>query len=178
MIFESYTNLLQPSKTLIKKEIEYISITEPNTSYTTGNRAEGRVRQGRKIGKQTSTRGNSRKRAGTVDQFCIYQLSDSQRILVVSIEYKPPYKLPLAQVIAGLKGEIHPAKEVINREGKDFDFLSKSLITTMITQLFSYIIRKSIQQSYIFIREAIIFLYIPDDPTIICYYLSIPYLDF
>jgi hypothetical protein len=64
---------------------------------------------------------DSRDGAGTADQFCRYQLSDSQRVPIVSIEYKPPHKLPLVHIIAGLKGEIRPAEEVINKEGDDFE---------------------------------------------------------
>lgn len=67
---------------------------------------------------------------------------------------------------------------MINKEGDDFDFLSKSLVAAVITQLFSYMVRKGIQWGYVFVGEAIIFLYIPDDPTIVCYHLSIPRLDF
>jgi len=106
-----------------------MSITEPNTSH----KGKDKVKQGGKKAKQVSSRGAGRKRVGTADQFCIYQLSDGQRVLVISIEYKPPHKLPLAQIIAGLKGEIRPAEEVINKEGDDFDFLSKSLVAAVIT---------------------------------------------
>jgi hypothetical protein len=84
----------------------------------------------------------------------------------------------LGHIIAGLKGEIRPAEEVINKDGDDFDFRSKSLVAAVITQLFSYRIRKGIQWGYVFDGEAIIFLYIPDDPTSVRYHLYIPGLDF
>jgi tRNA A-37 threonylcarbamoyl transferase component Bud32 len=177
MMFESHTNLPQLSETSIEEEMEQMSITEPNTSHR-GDRATDRAKQGGKKSKQVSSGGAARKRAGTADQFCIYQLSDGQRVPVVSIEYKPPHKLPLTQIIAGLKGEIRPAEEVINKEGNDFDFLSKSLVAAVITQLFSYMIQKGIQWGYVFVGEAIIFLHIPDDPTTVLYHLSIPRLDF
>jgi hypothetical protein len=67
---------------------------------------------------------------------------------------------------------------VINKEGDDCNFLSKSLVAAMTTQLFSYMARKGIQWGYVFVREAIIFLHIPDDPTTVRYHLSIPRLDF
>ena len=54
-------------------------------------------------------------------------------ILVISIEYKPLYKLLLTEIITSLKGEIQLVEEVINKEGDNFDFLLKSLVTTMIT---------------------------------------------
>ena len=37
---------------------------------------------------------------------------------------------------------------------------------------------KSVQRGHVFTREAIIFLYITDDPTTVQYHLSIPSLDF
>jgi hypothetical protein len=45
---------------------------------------------------------------------------------------------------------------VINKEGGDFNFLSKSLVAAVITHLFSYMARKGIQWGYIFDEEAII----------------------
>jgi hypothetical protein len=83
----------------------------------------------------------------------------------VLIEYKAPHKLPLAEIIAGLRGEIRPAEEIINKEGDDLEFLSKSLVAVVVTQLFSSMIGKGVQRGYVFTGEAIIFLYIPDDPT-------------
>lgn len=174
MTFESHTNLGQQSETSVEEAMEHMSITGPSgsrTGVTGGKKADRRQLQG-------DTRGAGRKKAGTADQFCIYQLSDGQKIPVVSVEYKPPHKLPLAQIIAGLEGEIRPAEEVINKDGDDFDFHSKCLVAAVITQLFSYMIRKGIQWGYVFVGEAIIFLYIPDDPTTVRYHLSIPRLDF
>lgn len=86
--------------------------------------------------------------------------------------------LPLAQIIAGLKGEIRPAEEVIDKHSYDIDFLSRSLVAAVITRMFSYMIYKGTQWGYIFVGEAIIFLYIPDDPTTVRYRLCIPQLDF
>ncbi|KFY50343.1 hypothetical protein V495_00302 [Pseudogymnoascus sp. VKM F-4514 (FW-929)] len=98
---------------------------------------------------------------------------------VVSIEYKAPHKFPLAQIIAGLNGEIRPGDEIINKEGDDFEFLSKSLVAAVITQLFSYMVAKGVQHGYVFDGKVIIFLYIPNyDPSTVCYHLSIPRLDF
>ncbi|KAI9746369.1 MAG: hypothetical protein M1818_000081 [Claussenomyces sp. TS43310] len=176
MMFESHTNLPQPRETSIEEEIEHISISEPQTSQVEDRRAK--KKKSKQAGKQGSVSNSGRRRAGSADQFCIYEMSDGQRIPVVSIEYKPPHKLPLAQIVAGLRGEIHPAEEVINQDGDDFVFLSKSLLAAVVTQLFSYMIRKGIRWGYIFVGEAIIFLYIPDDPATVLYHLSIPRLDF
>jgi hypothetical protein len=82
-----------------------------------------------------------------------------------SIEYKAPHKFPLAEIIAGLSGEIQPAEDIINKDSYDLKLLSKSLLATIVTHLFSSMIRKGVQYGYVFTREATIFLYIPDGPT-------------
>ena len=174
MMFESHTNLPQPSKMSIDEEMEHMSIA----SHTGGSRAKGKGRQDGKASRQGNTSGVGRRRAGSADQFCIYVMADGSKIPVISIEYKPPHKVPLIQIIAGLQGEIHPAQEVIDKEGDDFDFLSKSLVAAVITQLFSYMVQRGIQWGYIYVGEAIIFLHIPGDPTTVLYHLSIPRLDF
>jgi hypothetical protein len=95
----------------------------------------------------------------------------------VLIEYKTPHKLPLVEIFAGISGEIRPTEDIINKNGDNLEFLSKSLLSAVITQLFSLMIGKGVQQGYIFTGEATIFLYIPDDPTTVQYHLSIPSLD-
>ncbi|KAH9203516.1 hypothetical protein DL95DRAFT_399263 [Leptodontidium sp. 2 PMI_412] len=177
MMFESHTNLGQQSETSIEEEIEHLSITEPNTSKAGGRRAKSKGKQADKKGKKNAG-GAGRRRAGAADQFCIYELSDGQRAPVVLIEYKAPHKFPLAEIIAGFKGEIRPAEEIINKEGDDVEFLSKSLVAAVVTQLFSSMVGKGVQRGYVFTGEAIIFLFIPDDPTAVFYHLSIPHLDF
>jgi hypothetical protein len=177
MIFESHTNLAQPIEQSMENEMEHMSISEPNTSRTGRSSGKGK---GKQVGGQHNPRSASwRKRVGSADQFCITEQADGQMVPAVSIEYKAPHKFPLAQIIAGLNGEIRPGDEIINKEGDDFDFLSKSLVAAVITQLFSYMIAKGVQHGYVFDGEAIIFLYIPnDDPSTVYYHLSIPRLDF
>lgn len=157
-----------------------MSISKQYTLTTRGRKAEGKGKQGNRNGKrgQGTTYGSSWRRVGAANQFCIYKILDGQQIPVISIKYKPPYKLPLAQIVASLKGEIYLAEEVINQEGNDFKFLSESLIAVILTQLFSYIIYKGIRRGYIFAKEVVIFLNILNDLATIYYYLSILQLDF
>ncbi|KAJ9634904.1 hypothetical protein H2199_008768 [Coniosporium tulheliwenetii] len=178
VMFESHTNLGQPSGTSIDGGMEHMSITEPDTSKRGRRRAKGKggkADKGQGQGKQRTSKSAGRRRPGNADQFCIYEMADGgQRTPVVSIEYKAPHKFPLAEIVAGLDGEIRPAEEVINKEGDDFEFLSKSLVAAVITQLFSGMIGKGVQWGYICTGEANIFLHIPDDPGMVYYYLSIP----
>jgi hypothetical protein len=176
VMFESHTNLGEkPNETFVTETMEDMSMTGTNLSKEASTGARGERKQ---KGKHSTTKGATRRRGGEADQFCIYQLSDGRQAPVVSIEYKAPHKFPLDEIIAGLVGEIRPAEEIINKEGDDFKFLSKSLAAAVITQLFSAMIGKGVQWGYIFTGEAIIFLHIPDDPTMVYYHLSVPRLDF
>lgn len=46
--------------------------------------------------------------------------------------------------------------------------------TVMITQLFDYMIKASVRFGYIYIGEAIVFLEIQDDPSVVHYFVSVP----
>jgi tRNA A-37 threonylcarbamoyl transferase component Bud32 len=176
LMFESHTNLGNTSELLIEEEVEHMSISESHTAEASGRTTKGKVKKASKNKRDTARGG--RGVTGSADQFCIYELANGQRVPVVLVEYKAPHKLPLAEIIAGLSGEIRPAEDVINKEGDDLKFLSKSLLAAVITQLFSSMIGKGVQRGYIFTAQANIFLYIPDDPTTVQYHLSIPSLDF
>ncbi|KAG9229511.1 hypothetical protein BJ875DRAFT_507895 [Amylocarpus encephaloides] len=165
LMFESHTNLGKTSELSIEEGVEHISMSAPHTSEGEPHRMEEQDKQASKRGKRDNAQGGNRGITGSADQFCIYELADGRRVPVVLVEYKAPHKLPLVEIIAGLRGEIRPAEEVINKESDDLDFLAKSLLAAVITQLFSSMIGKGVQRGYIFTGEAIIFLYIPDDPT-------------
>ncbi|KAK3933899.1 hypothetical protein QBC46DRAFT_462886 [Diplogelasinospora grovesii] len=77
----------------------------------------------------------------------------------------------------GLVSEIQPERDVINKDGEDFAFTSRALAAAVVTQLFSYMIGKGIQYGYVSTGQTFVFLYIPDDPTIVYYYVSVPNLD-
>src|SRR5271156_4192164 len=64
--------------------------------------------------------------------------------------------------------------DVIGQDGNDYLFQSMHLITAVITQLFSYMIRIGVQYGYICTGEAFVFMKIADDPSTVYYYLSIP----
>ncbi|RFU25118.1 hypothetical protein B7463_g11219, partial [Scytalidium lignicola] len=161
MIFESHTSLPQPSETPIEEEIENMSITDLNASQAEGNPAIHKGSQDDKRGKQGNAGGPGRGGQG----------------LLISSAYT---RCQMAKGFQLLRSSIShcTTEEVINKEGDDFDFCSKSLVAAVITQLFSDMVRKGIQCGYIFVGEAIIFLYIPDDPITVRYHLSIPRLDF
>ncbi|KAK3942660.1 hypothetical protein QBC46DRAFT_425807 [Diplogelasinospora grovesii] len=112
----------------------------------------------------------------------IYETSDGMDIPKVAVELKEPYTLSIDNIIAGLaSSEIQPHREVINQDLNDMcsDFISASrmLTTVAITEHFAYMIHKGVQYGYISTVEAVIFLHIPEDPTVVYYHVSIPKLD-
>ncbi|KAI1357175.1 hypothetical protein F5Y08DRAFT_245310, partial [Xylaria arbuscula] len=118
-----------------------------------------------------------RGRKGPADQFCIYRRSDGRNAPALAIEYKAPHKLTRDEVVAGLRGEIQPERDVINKNGDGFAFASRRLTAAVITQLFSYMVDKDIQYGYVCTGETLIFLHIPDDPSIVYYSVCVPNLD-
>lgn len=80
-MFESHMNLPPPKDTPIEEDVENMSLSEQHTSTTRGREAEGKGNQGDENGKRGkgNARGSGRRRAGTADQFCIYEMLDGQR---------------------------------------------------------------------------------------------------
>ncbi|XTI86543.1 hypothetical protein V2W45_1519418 [Cenococcum geophilum] len=111
--------------------------------------------KGKEKAKQDILRSRSRTKGGPADQFCIYERLGGKKTAIMSIEYKAPHKFSLDNVVAGLDREIRP-------EGESFEFNSKWLAAA----------------GYVFTEEAIIFLYIADDPSVTYYHLLIPKLDY
>jgi tRNA A-37 threonylcarbamoyl transferase component Bud32 len=122
-------------------------------------------------------RRQARGKGSQADQFCIYRASDGGNVPVLAIEYKAPHKLSIEEIAVGLEIEIRPAEHVINKDGHGFAFSSRALAAAVITQCFSYMIGKGIRYGYVCTGQAFVFLYIPDDPSIVYYSVCVPSLD-
>ena len=108
---------------------------------------------------------------GQADKFCIVKVENGQEKPVYNIEYKPPHKFEAADILEGLRGEILPARDLINKKGKSSEFFSQSLVSAVITQLFSYLVKTGVQYGYVSTGVMIIFLHISDDPEQVEYYV-------
>ncbi|KAJ5737457.1 uncharacterized protein N7483_002582 [Penicillium malachiteum] len=69
------------------------------------------------------------------------------------------------------------ARDVIDQEGDTFEYYATRLVSAVVTQIFSYMIDSGLQDGYICTGEAFVFLHIPEDPTVIQYYLCVPNQD-
>ncbi|CAK7274070.1 hypothetical protein SEPCBS119000_005980 [Sporothrix epigloea] len=129
--------------------------------------------------KKSTSKGKTTVRGigGTADQFCIYTTADGSSVVKVAIEFKAPHKLTFDLVKDGYTSEIHPDRDVINKKGNDIEFKSRELAAAVVTQLYSYMIPRGIQYGYISTGETYVFLHIPDDPTIVYFYKSVPSVD-
>ncbi|KAI1765262.1 hypothetical protein GGR53DRAFT_465612 [Hypoxylon sp. FL1150] len=163
--FESHTNLGNDAVDAVSTSVEHMSIG--------GNRAAGAATLDIVRAFRRAVGGNG----GSADQFCIYRTSDGPNVPALAIEYKAPHKLTRDEVVTGLSSEIQPERDVINRDGEDFAFASRSLVAAVITQLFSYMIAKGIRYGYVCTGETFVFLHIPDDPSVVYYFVSVPNLD-
>lgn len=110
------------------------------------------------------------------DQFYIYYLKNKREVIKYNLKYKPHFKFTLNLIMVGLQGKICSKQDVIGYQPSGFEANSKQIVSTVIIQLFFYIIKNGVQYSYISTREVIIFLNIMKILEIVQYHLSIPQL--
>ncbi|KAK1637271.1 hypothetical protein BDP81DRAFT_427086 [Colletotrichum phormii] len=164
--FESHTNLGETDDSL-SEDLDRMSIERDDT----GQPPSASRPPSRKPRRRARGKGNR------ADQFCIYRTSNGRNIPAVAIEYKAPHKLGRDEVVTGLASEIQPERDVINKDGSGFAFASMALTSAVVTQLFSYMIGKGIRYGYVCTGEVLVFLYIPDDPSIVYCHVCVPNLD-
>lgn len=118
---------------------------------------------------------------GCADEFCVIQLENGKEVPAYNIEYKPPFKLTFELVTAGLENtaglpfnEIQLDQDVIGQEGEGLKYEGKYIVSAVITQLFSYMIKAKVRYGYVSTGEVIIFVHILDNPEIVEYYLCVP----
>ncbi|KYG43014.1 hypothetical protein M433DRAFT_157238, partial [Acidomyces richmondensis BFW] len=121
---------------------------------------------------------DKRPRNTRADQFCVVRSRNGIARPVVAIEYKAPHKLTIDDIWTGLRDEIWPERDVIDRTEDTYEFLCKNLMAAVITQLFSYMVDKGVRYGYICTGEAFIFMCIPDDPTEVYYSVNVPNRDY
>ncbi|KAI0399051.1 hypothetical protein F4802DRAFT_612840 [Xylaria palmicola] len=135
--FESHTNL-GDAVVAVSESVEQMTMAEDGgTDATTPAPKRSRPEARRKAGVGTGKK-------GPADQFSVYRTSNRQNVSALAIEYKAPHKLTRDEVVTGLRGEIQPEHDVINKDGEGFAFASKRLAAAVVTQLFAYMVDKSI----------------------------------
>ncbi|KAL6789544.1 hypothetical protein GGI42DRAFT_365794 [Trichoderma sp. SZMC 28013] len=126
----------------------------------------------------TEPRRGAKGKGGSADGFCVYKTLDGRKIPTVAIEYKPPHKLSVDELVRGLESEIRPDRDVIHQQDDGSPaFRDRALAAAVVTQLFSYMVNKGIRYGYICTGQAYCFLHIRDDPATVYYALCVPSRD-
>jgi hypothetical protein len=114
------------------------------------------------------------------DQFCVHRLDGDSSTLLMTVEYKPPHKLSIENLCAGLR-PMNFWEEVVNTETIPTDRTEKlrynaaRLAGAAIVQEYHVMIQEGLAYSCLSTGIALVFLYVPEeDPTTLYYRLCVP----
>jgi len=114
------------------------------------------------------------------DQFCVHRLDGDSSTLLMTVEYKPPHKLSIENLCAGLR-PMNFWEEVVNAETIPTDRMEKlrynaaRLAGAAIVQEYHVMIQEGLAYSCLSTGIALVFLYVPEeDPTTLYYRLCVP----
>ncbi|KAI1163274.1 hypothetical protein F5B18DRAFT_620336 [Nemania serpens] len=116
------------------------------------------------------------------DQICIYRHEEEgteKRSVVAISEYKPPHKLSLQQLRAGLKEtdmmKVVENHKIPNDEKAKFEHYATELVASAVTQTFHYMIKSGLAYGLLTTGEGIVFLKIDwNNPETVYYHLAEP----
>jgi hypothetical protein len=173
--FENHANTLSTGLQL-EEYMRSISIFNPPQRRSSRRTANAQPTPRTESNKPEKVGKSARPRA---DQFCVYKTpgkateTTQYRVLALIGENKPPTKLPLDLIREGLQDmELDDVvRDCKQRSSQD---QSRYLLAAVITQAFSYMVCAGLEYGYICTGEAFIFLQIPDNPTTVHYFLSVP----
>lgn len=106
-----------------------------------------------------------------VDKYFVFMLGKRGKIPAYSIEYKVPFEFSAADIVQGLQGDIFPERKLINKDDKGSDFFKRRLVSAVITQLYSYMVKTPVKYGYVSTGAIMIFLHILDDPEQVEYHV-------
>lgn len=165
------------NSTSLDDSMEQMHLDNAPHQPTNTDRGRGRRKgRGKQMGRSQTRAHPGRRRNRRADQFCVHVGADERQIPVYAVEFKAPHKLTVAELVAGLH-EMDLARDVIDQEGDTFEFHTTRLVAAVVTQIFSYMHDLGVQNGCIRTGEAFVFLHIPEDPTIVQYYLCVPNQD-
>jgi hypothetical protein len=117
------------------------------------------------------------------DQFCAHRLDGNSSTLLITAEYKPPHKLSVENLCAGLR-PMDLWEEVVNSETVPTDgpdklrFNAARLTGSVLAQEYHVMIQEGLAYSYVSTGIALVLLHVPEgDPTTLYYYLCVPNKD-
>ena len=169
--FENHANTLTAGQSMAEK-MESMSL-EPKQPRRS-DRLVARQSQPDATSQESGKQKQPRPRA---DQFCVYNVHNrkpKESLPAFIVEYKPPHKLTLAHIMAGLS-DMEVDQVVRYQKDETPEDICRRVVAAVITQAFSYMITAGLEFGYACTGEAFIFLRVPrDDPFTVYYYLSVP----
>lgn len=116
------------------------------------------------------------------DQFCIHRVDGSTNSLLTTVEYKPPHKLSVESLRAGLRPmnfwQSGPADTIPTDAAEKLRHNAERLAGSAIIQEYHVMIQEGLEYSYVTIGLARVLLRVPyDDPSTLYYCLCEPKLD-
>lgn len=164
IIFENHANTLTDSNEEVQQSLQDLRISR----------------------KGQSSRSNAKPRYA--DQICEYKEADGSQSLCMVVEYKPPHKVSIFNVRAGLlqadKGSMNIPGDVINRiaiptkPDEKFVYHSEWLTVAALTQTYAYMMENGLEYSHLVTGEADVFLLIKEDePHTLYYHLAEPNIE-
>lgn len=116
------------------------------------------------------------------DQFCVHKVDD-RNTLLTTVEYKPPHKLSVENLCAGLRQmnfwDSVVQKNIIPLElNEKLKHNAEQLSGSVLTQEYHVMICEGLEYSYVTNGLALVLLWVPyDDPSTLHYYLCQPNVD-
>ncbi|EDN10039.1 conserved hypothetical protein [Histoplasma mississippiense (nom. inval.)] len=121
------------------------------------------------------------------DSFCIHRINGSTNTLITTVEYKPPHKLSVENLRAGLRSmklweeivqsDTIPKSDELNKDEK-LRYNAEQLTCSVLVQEYHVMIQAGLEYSYITNGFAIVLLRVPySDPSTLYYYLCEPNMD-
>ncbi|KAK9369507.1 hypothetical protein V1509DRAFT_638641 [Lipomyces kononenkoae] len=118
-----------------------------------------------------------------VPESCIYRVDGSTNTIFATVEYKPPHKLSVANLRAGLR-PMNFWEEIVQRPSTPTDpneklrYNAEQLTGSALAQEYHVMIHEGLNYSYITTGLALVMLHVrSDDPSTLYYYLCEPNSD-
>ncbi|OQD78160.1 hypothetical protein PENDEC_c001G03049 [Penicillium decumbens] len=115
------------------------------------------------------------------DQFCIHRVDGNTNTLLTTVEYKPPHKLPVANLRVGLrpmdlwKDMVRSNKIPTDQDAK-LRYNAERLVCSAIVQEYHVMIQEGLEYSYLINGLARVLLRVPqDEPTTLYYFFCDPH---
>jgi hypothetical protein len=154
--------------------------SHPNTLSDMSEEVQQRQQQRRQRRQAGGQSADTNMRPKNTDQICVYKDTSGTRTPLFIVEYKPPHKLSVGDLLWGLREDMS-ILEVIERDTIPTDLKerlehnSDEVVAAVLTQTFHYMIQCGLEYSYITTGETFVFLRIKEeDPTTLYYHVTVP----